>query len=257
MPTQSEHDGPLNVLLLAGTAEAGALDRALAKDPRCRVTVSLAGVTRRAKGFVATVRSGGFGGAEGFAAYLRDEGVDVVINATHSFAARMSRTVTDVTGDMALPMVRLLRPPWKQPTGAEWIVAADLTDAARLLPEDATGFLALGQRHLAAFHDHPARLVVRTLEAPPDDLLPDAHWIIGPPGKTEAEEARLLAETRTTHLVARNSGGSAGWAKIAAAGAARLPVIMIARPEPAAQNVLETVPEVLAWLKGLQTERGG
>lgn len=257
MPTQSEHDGPLNVLLLAGTAEAGALDRALAKDPRYRVTVSLAGVTRRVKGFVATVRSGGFGGAEGFAAYLRDEGVDVVINATHPFAAQMSRTVTDVTGVMALPMVRLLRPPWKQPTGAEWIAAADLTDAARLLPEDATGFLALGQRHLAAFHGHPARLVVRTLEAPPDDLLPDAHWIIGPPGKTEAEEARLLAKTRTTHLVARNSGGSAGRAKIAAAGAAGLPVIVIARPEPAAQNVLETVPEVLAWLKGLQAGRGG
>ncbi len=257
MPTHSEHDGPLNVLLLAGTAEAGALDRALANEPRFRVTVSLAGVTRQAKGFVASVRSGGFGGAEGFAAYLRDEGVDVVINATHPFAARMSRTVTGVTGDMALPMVRLLRPPWTQPTPAEWIAAADLAEAARLLPEDATGFLALGQRHLAAFRGHPARLVVRSLEPPPADLLPDASWIIGPPGKTEAEEARLLAETGTTHLVARNSGGSAGWAKIAAAGAAGLPVIMIARPQPAAQNVLETVPEVLAWLDGLQTGRGG
>ena len=99
--------------------------------------------------------------------------------------------------------------------------------------------------------------MVRSLEPPPADLLPDASWIIGPPGKTEAEEARLLAETGTTHLVARNSGGSAGWAKIAAAGAAGLPVIMIARPQPAAQNVLETVPEVLAWLDGLQTGRGG
>lgn len=257
MPTQSEHDRPLNVLLLAGTAEAGALDRALAKDPRYRVTVSLAGVTRQVKGFAATVRSGGFGGAEGFTAYLRDEGVDVVINATHPFAAQMSRTVTDVTGDMALPMVRMLRPPWQQPTGAEWIAAADLTDAARLLPEDATGFLALGQRHLAAFHGHPARLVVRTLEAPPDDLLPDAHWIIGPPGKTKAEEASLLAETRTTHLVARNSGGSAGWTKIAAATAAGLPVIMVARPAVPAQQVAETIPEVLGWLDRVESGRGG
>jgi len=247
----------LNVLLLAGTAEAGALDRALANDARCRVTVSLAGVTRQAKTFAATVRSGGFGGAEGFAAYLRDHRIDVVINATHPFAARMSRTVSEVTGDMALPMARLLRPPWTQPTGAEWVVAADLADAARLLPSDATGFLALGQRHLTAFHGHPAQLVVRTLEAPPDGLLPDARWIIGPPGQSEAEEARLLAETRTTHLVARNSGGSAGWAKIAAAAATGLPVIMVTRPATPRRQVAETIPEVLGWLDGLQAGRGG
>lgn len=257
MPTRSEHDGPLNVLLLAGTAEAGALDRALAKDPRCRVTVSLAGVTRRAKGFVATVRSGGFGGAEGFAAYLRDEGVDVVINATHPFAVQMSQTVSQVTRDMDLPTLRLLRPPWQQPTGAEWIAAADLTDAARLLPSEATGFLALGQRHLTAFQGHPARLVVRSLEAPPDGLLPDARWIIGPPGQSLEEEADLLAETRTTHLVARNSGGSAGWAKIAAATAAGLPVIMVTRPAVPAQRVAETIPEVLGWLDRVESDRGG
>lgn len=257
MPTRSENHGPLNVLLLAGTAEAGALDRALANDPRFRVTVSLAGVTRQAKGFAARVRSGGFGGVEGLAAYLRDEPIDVVVNATHPFAARMTLTVSEVTGDMALPMVRLLRPPWKQPTGAKWIAAADLADAAQLLPSDATGFLALGQRHLSAFHGHPARLVVRTLQAPPDGLLPDARWIIAPPGESVDEEAHLLAETRTTHLIARNSGGSAGWAKIAAAAAADLPVIMVTRPATPTQQAAETIPEVLAWLDGLQTGRGG
>lgn len=257
MPTRSEHDRPLNVLLLAGTAEAAALDRALATVSRFRVTVSLAGVTRQAKGFVARVRSGGFGGAEGFAAYLRDEQIDVVVNATHPFAAQMSRTVSQVTRDMELPMVRLLRPPWRQPTGANWIAAADLTDAARLLPSDATGFLALGQRHLTAFQDHPARLVVRSLETPPDGLLPDARWIIGPPGQSLEEEADLLGETRTTHLVARNSGGSAGWAKIAAAAVAGLPVIMVTRPAVLPQQVAGTIPEVLAWLDGVKSGRGG
>lgn len=257
MPTPGEKNRPLNVLLLAGTAEAGALDRALANDPRWRVTVSLAGVTRQAKGFAAAVRSGGFGGAEGLAAYLREERIDVVVNATHPFAARMSRTVSQVTGDMALPMVRLLRRPWSPPTGARWIPAADLPDAARLLPTDATGFLALGQRHLAAFHGHPARLVVRTLQAPPDGLLPDARWIIAPPGTSPEEEGRLLAETRTTHLVARNSGGDAGWAKIAAAAQTGLPVIMVARPASPTPQVAQTIPEVLAWLYGLQTGRGG
>ncbi len=74
--------------------------------------------------------------------------------------------------------------------------------------------------------------MVRTLQAPPDGLLPDARWIIAPPGTSPEEEGRLLAETRTTHLVARNSGGDAGWAKIAAAAQTGLPVIMVARPEP-------------------------
>ncbi|MDF1736938.1 MAG: precorrin-6A/cobalt-precorrin-6A reductase [Minwuia sp.] len=251
MQSDSGHGRPLRVLLLAGTAEAAALDRALAGDPRYLVTASLAGVTRQPGRFAALLHSGGFGGTTGFASYLREQQVDVVINATHPFAARMSQTVSDVTREQSLPSVRLLRPPWAQPGDAAWIPATDLTDAARLLPDDATGFLALGQRHLAAFVGHPARLVVRSLEPPPDDLLPDARWIIAPPGQSVREEARLLAETGATHLVARNSGGSAGWPKIGAAGRAGLPTIMVSRPATPAQQVLETIPEVLAWLERL------
>lgn len=249
-------DSPLHVLLLAGTGEAAALDRALAGRTGFRVTASLAGVTRRPTGFNATLRSGGFGGAPGFAAFLRAQQVDVVVNATHPFAARISRTVREVTRELALPAIRLLRPAWQPPAGAQWLAATDLPRAAHLLPPHATGFLALGQRHLAAFRDHPARLVVRSLEPPQPDLLPRAQWITGPPGSSVAGERELFARAGITHLVARNSGGAAGWAKVAAAAGAGLPTIMIARPAQDDGPVLATVTDVLGWLETVGQARG-
>jgi len=88
----------VHVLLLAGTAEAAALDAALADDDGFRVTVALAGVTRNARPFHGTVRRGGFGGAEGLAAFLRDGAVDLVVNATHPFAARMTAQAVPAAG---------------------------------------------------------------------------------------------------------------------------------------------------------------
>jgi len=238
-----------HLLLLAGTAEASALDRALAGNARWQVTVSLAGVTRQPGRFSGTARSGGFGGHSGFAQFLAAAGVDAIINATHPFAAKMSATVGTVARQLGLPAVRLLRPEWQPPAGSNWLHADDLAHAARLLPPDATGFLALGQRHLDAFRDHPARLLVRSLEGPPPGLLPGARWVIAPPGRTSADEAHLFARAGVTHLVARNSGGAAGWPKIAAAASTGLPTIMVRRPVPGPGPVLETVQDVLAWLQ--------
>ncbi|MDF1721602.1 MAG: precorrin-6A/cobalt-precorrin-6A reductase [Minwuia sp.] len=238
----------LKILLLAGTAEAASLDAALSGDPRFQVTVALAGVTASARPFHGAVRRGGFGGTEGLMAYLRDAGIDLVINATHPFAARMTEQVRAATAALAVPMLRLCRMAWQRPDNAEWSSADDLPHAAALLPPDSVAFLALGQRHLAAFQDHPARLIVRSIDPPPPGLLPAAHWIIGAPGQTVDVEVALLRDLGVTHLVARNSGGAAGWPKIAAATRLELPVIMISRPGGASSEMVTTASNALAWL---------
>ena len=75
------------VLVLGGTAEA----RSLAAELAARgldVTTSLAGRTRHPRLPAGEVRTGGFGGVAGLAEALAD--VDVLVDATHPFAATMT-----------------------------------------------------------------------------------------------------------------------------------------------------------------------
>lgn len=243
------NSGPVHLLLLAGTAEAAGLDTALAGDGAFRVTVALAGVTRNARTFHGDVRRGGFGGATGLTTFLRDAAIDLLVDATHPFAAQMSAHAVQAATAGGIPILRLTRPPWTQPRDTTWLSADDLAHAARLLPPDATAFLALGQRHLAAFQDHSATLIVRSIDPPPAGLLPAARWIIAPPGRTAAAERALFAQHGVSHLVARNSGGGAGWPKIVAASEADLPTIMIYRPPQVASDIVLNVADAVNWVR--------
>ncbi|MEU0459042.1 precorrin-6A/cobalt-precorrin-6A reductase, partial [Streptomyces sp. NPDC006129] len=75
-----------HVLILGGTTEARALAAALSARPGVRVTTSLAGRVAKPGALDGEVRVGGFGGAEGLAGWLREEGVSALVDATHPFA---------------------------------------------------------------------------------------------------------------------------------------------------------------------------
>src|SRR4029450_9152044 len=78
---------PMKILILGGTIEARALAAALGPRADLPVPVSLAGRPPEPLPQAAPVRSGGFGGAEGLAQYLGEEKIDVLIDATHPYAA--------------------------------------------------------------------------------------------------------------------------------------------------------------------------
>jgi len=59
-----------------------------------------------------------------------------------------------------------------------------------------------------------------------------------------------------THIVAKNAGGAGAEAKLTAARALRLPVILIDRPALPPRNRAATVEEVMRWLSHAGTERG-
>ena len=73
----------------AGTTEAGALARALA-DRGADAVYSYAGRTANPVGQPLPTRVGGFGGIEGMMAYLRQQSITHVVDATHPFAAQIS-----------------------------------------------------------------------------------------------------------------------------------------------------------------------
>ena len=221
------------ILILGGTEEAAEISRSLAARDDVLAITSLAGRTSHPQNIAGPCRIGGFGGAAGLARYLLEQDIDLVIDATHPFARRISANAVEACHIAEVPLDVRLRPPWQQKPGDRWIEVKDLKEAAAALPANARAFLALGSQHLQAFHGRSdVHFIIRMIEAP-DGALPFADYelVIGRPGETGEAERALFEPRSVTHLVCRNSGGRRGYAKIEAARAMDIAVIMIARPD--------------------------
>ncbi len=240
----------LKVLLLGGTTEASALAERIAEDERFEGTLSLAGVTLSPKVSPLEVRTGGFGGAEGLAADLQQHEIDALVDATHPFAAAMSANAATAAATVSVPCIAVCRPPWEEAPGDCWIRVPDMPSAAAALgPAPRTVFLTIGRKDLAPFRAAPQhRYVVRSVDPPPQGLLPDGAVFIAARGPFALEdEERLLRDHGIETIVTKNSGGEATVAKLTAARRRGLPVVMVNRP-PAAGPAVPTVDDAWDWL---------
>ncbi len=246
---------PPSLLILGGTREAATLAAALAAAGGVRVVTSLAGRTRTPLLPPGEWRSGGFGGVAGLIDYLRREAIDWVVDATHPFAIRMNAQAQQAAESLNIPLLRLLRPAWSRQMGDLWQDAADHREAASLAARHGRRvLLAIGHKDLAAFAASPGPLfLIRAIEPPdPASLPPGAEIILARGPFDLAAEKTLLEERGIDLIVAKNSGGEASYAKIAAARDLAIPVIMIARPpqprlSPALQ-IAPTLPAALTWI---------
>lgn len=237
-------------LILGGTTEASDLARRLAARPGVPVLMSLAGRTSRPAMPPVPVRIGGFGGAEGLAAFIRHTGIRAVVDATHPFAARMSANADEACRATGVPLLALRRPPWTPVAGDRWTDVADAGAAA-----DALGvasrrvFLTVGRLELPPFLDRPQHFyLVRTVDAP-DRLPPDATLILARGPFAEVDERNLIEEARIDVVVTKNSGGTATHGKIAAARSLGLPVILIRRPALPDATTVGTAGEAMDWIE--------
>jgi len=239
------------LLILGGTSEAGQLARQLA--PAHEVVSSLAGRTAAPAALAGAVRIGGFGGAAGLEAYLREGAFDAVIDATHPFAARISAAAATACAAAGIRLLALRRPSWSPVAGDHWIMVPSMAEAARLLPSlGRRAFLAIGRQELAAFGAVSGVWLLVRLLAPETLALPEYHIVLGRGPFRVEDETALLVEHRIDVVVTKESGGTATSAKLAAARALSLPVLMIRRP-PGLVGV-ETVTEVAAaveWVGAL------
>ncbi|MFF6998882.1 cobalt-precorrin-6A reductase [Streptomyces sp. NPDC008313] len=240
-----------HVLILGGTTEARALAARLAARPGVRVTTSLAGRVTRPAAIEGDVRVGGFGGADGLAAWLREHQVDAVVDATHPFAARITANAARAAAATGVPAVVLRRPGWRPGPGDRWHPAASLTEAAALLPPlGRRVLLTTGRLGLAAFADLPGLYVLARSVEPPEPPLPHGTEILLARGPfTVAGERALLREHRIDVLVTKDSGGAATSAKLTAARELGLPVVVVRRPPP--PEGVTVVPDVLQALAAL------
>ncbi len=249
----------MNVLILGGTTEASAIARGLAGDPAIRAVLSLAGRTRAPALPAIPARRGGFGGVDGLVRHLREQRVDVLVDATHPFAAQMSRHAFMAAGEAGVARLAVIRPEWVAEPGDAWTVAPDMAAAAIALGAKARRvFLTVGQQELAPFIAAPwHEYLIRSVEPPDPAALPPRARCIAARGPFQVEaERRLLAAERIEVLVTKNSGGSATQAKLAAAGALGLPVVMVARPAAPPGPAAPDAAEALAWLRDHAARRG-
>jgi precorrin-6A/cobalt-precorrin-6A reductase len=242
----------VTILILGGTAEARQLATALAEDG-ADVISSLAGRVSSPSLPAGRVRVGGFGGVDGLADYLRREPVSAVVDATHPFAAKMTKNAVQAANLVGTPLVRLERPGWREhPRSHSWTWVADAA-AARAAAESASRpFLATGRQSLRDFQAWADREVLVRLVDPPAASLPRGWKIIlsrGPYGY--AGERKILTEHGIDVILTKDSGGTHTIAKLDAAGDLGIPVVIIARPEPAPVPLLRTVAEAAAWCRSL------
>lgn len=225
---------PETILILGGTAEAAKLAGALSEEGKARVITALAGRTDHPVLPPGEVRIGGFGGIDGLAAYLIAEGITQVIDATHPFARRISRNAVAACAKADVPLTVCSRKAWQRQPDDLWIEVDSLDEAVTALPEGATVFLALGRQHIDAFAKRgDCRFVIRMVDAPKQPLaFAVATIVLGKALADWQEERRLFEAHGIDHVVARNSGGDAGYGKIVAARELQLPVVMIGRPTP-------------------------
>jgi precorrin-6A/cobalt-precorrin-6A reductase len=240
------------LLILGGSGEAAALARALDGDARYDVTVSLAGRTSAPVKLPGTIRTGGFGGAEGLARILRDEKFDVVIDATHPFADQIKANAIEATRLASVPLLAIRRPAWMPVDGDNWILVEDLEGAAAALGETAKRvFLTTGRDELRPFANASQHFyLLRSVEAPARDELPAHVELITARGPFRlVDELAILKEHAIDIVVTKNSGGEATYAKLEAARVLGLPVIMVRRPMLPEARSVETVAGALDWLE--------
>jgi precorrin-6A/cobalt-precorrin-6A reductase len=109
------------ILILGGTREAAKLAQDLvAAKPQARIITSLAGRTKEPAPLAGETRTGGFGGVEGLADYIRDTGITQLIDATHPFARQISANAVEAARLTGVPLDIRTRKPWSRQPGDIW-----------------------------------------------------------------------------------------------------------------------------------------
>ncbi len=242
----------MKILLLSGTAQARDLASRLVAAGH-DVTASLAGATRAPLAQGCETRVGGFGGDAGFKDYLDREAPDLVIDATHPFAARITERSARLCQAWGINYLYLLRPEWRPEADDNWFFITKPSEARAHIKRNARVFLATGRQTLDAFANlSDCYLICRQID-PPEGPFPfeNGEFQIGRPPFAIEDEIALFKRLKIDWLVVKNAGGDASRSKLDAARAVGLPVLMINRPERPDAPIVTNIEDAMSWVDQL------
>jgi precorrin-6A/cobalt-precorrin-6A reductase len=244
----------LRVLILGGTTEGRQLAAMLVDLPGIHPISSLAGRVNEPSLPSGESRIGGFGGSSGLADWLVTERISAVIDATHPFAATISRSAADATSQTNLPLLTLRRPGWREQPGDNWHRVPSLEAAAEALGRLGERiFLTTGRQDLQPFAGLDQHWFLLRAVDPPQPPLPTRTRIVLDRGPFSLDgELRLMRTNDIQVLVTKDSGGELTAPKLAAARQLRLPVVMINRPAQPSGLTVDTVQAAVSWINSLK-----
>jgi precorrin-6A/cobalt-precorrin-6A reductase len=233
------------ILLLGGVTEALAIARTLGPGH----IYSLAGIGRIPTDLTCQVRVGGYGGAEGLAQFIRAEGIDLLLDATHPYAAQISHNAACAARTCAIPCWALRRPAWRPRAGDDWREVADWAELIQALQPYHRPLFTLGREPLQHLHEIPPEQfwTLRALDVYPGN---ERCEVIGARGPFQIDDERELFEQRRIDvLVSKNSGSTATEPKLEVARERGVPVLVLKRPVlPEVDREFGTLEETLEAL---------
>lgn len=239
----------MTVLLLAGTGDAKRIAWGLV-GRSVNAVASLAGATRSPEPLPIPTRTGGFGDADGFLAFLREKRIRAVLDATHPFADRITARTAKLCAQVDIPYLYYLRPGWTPQAGDQWQQIDREEDAADHITKGQTVFLGTGRQTLHRFANlEGCRVICRQID-PPTAPFPfeGGEFLIGRPPFPVDREVSLFKALGIDCLVVKNAGGALSATKLTAARQLGLPVLMIKRPPlPLNASVVSDVQEAVEW----------
>ena len=214
------------ILLLGGVTEALAIARTLGPQH----IYSLAGIGRVPTDQRCQVRVGGYGGAAGLAQFIREQGIDLLLDATHPYAAQISANAAQAARLCTIPCWALRRPAWQPQPGDDWREVSDWSELIEALKPFQRPLFTLGREPLQHLDEIPAGQfwTLRALDVYPGN---ERCEVIGARGPFLIEDERALFERRRIDvLISKNSGSSATEPKLEVARERGIPVVVLQRP---------------------------
>ena len=214
------------ILLLGGVTEALAIARTLGPQH----IYSLAGIGRVPTDLRCQVRVGGYGGAAGLAQFIREQGIDLLLDATHPYAAQISANAAQAARLCTIPCWALRRPAWQPQPGDDWREVSDWAGLIEALKPFQRPLFTLGREPLQHLDEIPAGQfwTLRALDVYPGN---ERSEVIGARGPFLIEDERALFERRRIDvLISKNSGSSATEPKLQVARERGIPVVVLQRP---------------------------
>lgn len=242
----------MKVLLLGGTSEARKLAAQLNRDERFEVTTSLAGRVIHPTLPVGNARIGGFGGVDGIVRWIRENAIEVMVDATHPFASTISRNADTAAEIAGIPLVVLRRPRWIPGPDDHWIEAATLNHAAESVAATSRRtFLTIGRQGVPAFaHIDRTWFLIRSIDQPTGAMPRNCELMLARGPFELEQEIATMREHGIDVVVTKNSGGVMTESKLIAARALSIPVVMIARPPgPTGVYCTDSVVDLQTWLR--------
>jgi precorrin-6A/cobalt-precorrin-6A reductase len=235
------------ILLLGGVTEALVIARTLGPEH----VYSLAGIGRVPTDLACEVRVGGYGGADGLANYLKAQGITLLIDATHPYAAQISANATQAARTTGIPCWALRRPAWQAQANDDWREVADWAELTTALAGFKRPLFTLGREPLQHLNEIPEDQfwTLRALDSYPGN---ERCEVIGARGPFLIEDERKLFDDRQIDvLISKNSGSSATEPKLEVARERGVPVLILKRPVlPFVDREFASVTALLAAVRG-------